>query len=278
MSRYEVLKRLDNYQYTEGCPVFITGGNLLKDTQAGKIFIQLRFKNNSAKEIAAVIISVKCMDIEGEELEGIGKFRYLDLNAACGSTFGDQQTVSCPDSDTRKCIIDIVKVIFTDETQWKCPENSEKIVFGLQERLTEWKNSRYIPYLRTEMAQNGHNVPNTVYVPKIFGDHWICTCGAVNRSEEKCACCGSTAEDLMPYFEEENIEVLKEKIREEQLRRKMEAEENERRAQEERNKVIERLNEEDKTPVKKDRDFIISVASIAAGIVILALFFIFVYE
>ena len=38
MAKFDVLKKLDNYQYTEGCPVFITGGNLLKKTDDGQIY------------------------------------------------------------------------------------------------------------------------------------------------------------------------------------------------------------------------------------------------
>ena len=53
--RYGRLYSLPENLYAEGAPVIISAGNLLKDTQTGKILAQLKIKNISSKIIKAAM-------------------------------------------------------------------------------------------------------------------------------------------------------------------------------------------------------------------------------
>lgn len=41
MATFDTVKKIDNYQYAEGCPVFITGGNLLKKLMTDRYIVSL---------------------------------------------------------------------------------------------------------------------------------------------------------------------------------------------------------------------------------------------
>ena len=64
--RYSRLFSLKENLYSEGSPVVIAAGALLKDNQTGK------------------------------ELEGVSEYQYLDLNEARDAEFGQKQAITTP--------------------------------------------------------------------------------------------------------------------------------------------------------------------------------------
>ena len=57
-SRYSRLFTLPGNLYTEGSPVLIAAGALLKDNNTDKVLAQLKFRNISNKAISSVKIRV----------------------------------------------------------------------------------------------------------------------------------------------------------------------------------------------------------------------------
>lgn len=220
MSDFTVIKRLENYQYIEECPIFITGGNLLKDSETNNIFVQIRFKSISPKCISAVIFDIECFDIENETLEAVTRYQLLDLKVKNGETFGDKELICCPNKFTRKCNVVVKTVIFSDDTRWEFSENDKIIVFGLQSRVPDKK---LLPVLMDDFKSLNYPADKVIYIPKAYEYHWICTCGAINHYNRECSVCGIDKSKLFELFDDRHI-----KAREEEYNSKQELMEKER--------------------------------------------------
>ncbi len=60
--RYSKLFSLPENLYTEGSPVIIAAGALLKDNSTGKLLVQLKFRNISDCVINAVKVKINAFD------------------------------------------------------------------------------------------------------------------------------------------------------------------------------------------------------------------------
>ena len=112
--RYSRLFSLPTNLYTEGSPVLIAAGALLKDNQTGKVLAQLKFRNISQKAIQSVKVKVNACDTAGCPLAGMDSFSYLDLSVAAGEEFGQSKPIYLPDATTRAFTVEILSVVFAD--------------------------------------------------------------------------------------------------------------------------------------------------------------------
>lgn len=112
--RYSRLFSLPTNLYTEGAPVLIAAGALLKDNQTGKVLAQLKFRNISQKAIQSVKVKVNACDTAGCPLAGMDSFSYLDLSVAAGEEFGQSKPIYLPDATTRAFTVEILSVVFAD--------------------------------------------------------------------------------------------------------------------------------------------------------------------
>lgn len=112
--RYSRLFSLPTNLYTEGAPVLIAAGALLKDNRSGKVLAQLKFRNISQKAIQSVKVKVNACDTAGCPLAGVDSFSYLDLSVAAGEEFGQSKPIYLPDATTRSFTVEILSVVFTD--------------------------------------------------------------------------------------------------------------------------------------------------------------------
>ena len=112
--RYSRLFSLPTNLYTEGSPVLIAAGALLKDNQTGKVLAQLKFRNISQKAIQSVKVKVNACDTAGCPLAGMDSFSYLDLSVAAGGEFGQSKPIYLPDATTRAFTVEILSVVFAD--------------------------------------------------------------------------------------------------------------------------------------------------------------------
>lgn len=112
--RYSRLFSLPTNLYTEGSPVLIAAGALLKDNRSGKVLAQLKFRNISQKAIQSVKVKVNACDTAGCPLAGVDAFSYLDLYVAAGEEFGQSKPIYLPDATTRSFTVEILSVVFTD--------------------------------------------------------------------------------------------------------------------------------------------------------------------
>ncbi len=198
--RYTKLFALTENLYTEGAPVVIAAGSLLKDNQTGKILAQIKYKNISSKIIKAVKVAVRAFDVSGTEIEGIQEYQYLDLSAARDAEFGQKNAIALPDKVTRSFSCECKSIIFSDGTTW-------------EEKGAEWK-----PLIQPETLQKRlgglsaqykrDTVKQAQFIVTDDRDLWICTCGAINRqSEAKCHACHGEKTALLAALD---MEALKE--------------------------------------------------------------------
>ena len=112
--RYSRLFSLPTNLYTEGSPILIAAGALLKDNHTNKVLVQLKFRNISQKAIKSVKVKVNAYDTAKGQLAGIDTFSYLDLSVAANEEFGQSTPIHLPDTTTRSFSVEILSVVYTD--------------------------------------------------------------------------------------------------------------------------------------------------------------------
>ena len=114
--RYLRLYTLPNNLYSNGSPVLIVAGALLKDSYTGKVLAQLKFRNISGKVIKSLKIKINAYDTAKDLLNGIDDFAYLDLSVAADDEFGQNVPVYLPNNTTRSFSVEILSAVYTDNT------------------------------------------------------------------------------------------------------------------------------------------------------------------
>ena len=179
-NRYVYLWRLPRRQYTAGCPAVLAAGALLRDTEKGTAAAQLKFCSIWKQEIAALTVSVECLDREGKRL-GAVEFTYEGLAAKRGEAFGHHKAIPLPDPNTARIRTVILSVSYQGG-EWVLKKGD---VWGILPGF--WKlHGRQLRVSRRlwRWARYAYAEP---------ADLWYCTCGTVNRKGEK-ACCHCGAE------------------------------------------------------------------------------------
>ena len=176
--RYKRLFALPKHLYADGSPLLIEAGALLKDSQTGRILAQIKFKSISPKIIKAVKISIGAFDISGVKLRGIDEYQYLDLSASRDSEFGQKNAVELPESITRSFSCECKSVVFYDGTTW-------------ESKGAEWKPLAQAQTLKEKLGAlcEQYRRDTVDYADLVLTDDrdlWICTCGAINKKDEKC--------------------------------------------------------------------------------------------
>ena len=222
-----------------GLPILLEKTTLRKDSD-GRITVACSFRSLADKTIQAMQIDVKCADIWRESVEGVEGHQYLDLMISRDGVFGEEESISIPDSNTRVVNVLVQKIMFSDGMLLQREGDNVKLpdlisltnMLG-EELFEEYKNQTY---------------QNAVFEPIRIGAFWRCTCGAYNREEEgDCHFCGDSLATLTSHLnkgmlqssvdEKKRLQQEKEEreriAREEALRLKREREERERIAREE---------------------------------------------
>ena len=112
--RFDCLYKLPNNLYSNGSPVIISAGSLLKDTVTGNIVAQLKFRSVSTDIIKALKISLSAYDISGAEIQGVDSYQYLDLSIHNGQEFGFNKAIVMSNAVTRSFAIKSITVVMTD--------------------------------------------------------------------------------------------------------------------------------------------------------------------
>lgn len=199
MKRYSNLFRIPEKLYTQGSPLLIAAGALLKDNQTGNILAQIKFRSLSNKEIKAVKVNIKAFDVSGAEVQGVDGYQYLDLSAARNAEFGQKTAVTLPDSVTRSFSVACTSVIFSDNSAWEAEENAVWEPLPKQQNLENLIGNLAQQYRRDTSIQSHLE-------PLEYSDLWICSCGAVNRRREsQCCCCGVNRNTIFSALNAESL-------------------------------------------------------------------------
>ena len=129
--RYVKLFSLPIDLLAKGAPVAVTGGNLLKDNQSGRLLAQLRFQNMGDSPVKAVQVALTCVDPNGAELQGAADFLYRDLAAQPGETFGQRTAIPVPDA-TRSFAVRVKQVVLEDGTVWSGEDDAPAAPEGVR--------------------------------------------------------------------------------------------------------------------------------------------------
>lgn len=272
-SRYQEVYRLNQKLYLDGSPVIIEAGALQNDLVQNKILAQIKMRNISSKNIIACKVVIWAYEINGNKVEGISSFSYLDINVATGEYFGTKTPIYMPDNNTRQFSVVVIEVVFSDHSIWKS-DLCEWFEIPAQPRIID----RYHDY---EMARQ-YEIEvggNCKAVPMLIGGLFLCTCGTENMQVAgTCYKCHRSYEDLfskldVSYLQEklENRLRKEEEEREVAIAKKAAEEERRKKEEEERRQKAQIKVLEDAKRAKKRKNIILISLGIVCVIIIIIL-------
>lgn len=196
--RYSRVFSLAENLYTEGAPLLLAAGALLKDTQSGKLIAQLKLKAIGPKAIRAATVRLVPLDSADRPLGEALSYDYLDLNAERDAEFGAKNPIPLPQSSARAFTAAVTEVIFADKSTWTAPEAPWEPLPAqepLEKALGDWELAKQY---RLRFGADA------VRMPAAEKDLWFCACGAVNgQAEENCHRCGKARGELLALDPEE---------------------------------------------------------------------------
>lgn len=171
--RFDCLYKLPNNLYSNGSPVIISAGSLLKDTVTGNIVAQLKFRSVSTDIIKALKISLSAYDISGAEIQGVDSYQYLDLSIHNGQEFGFNKAIVMSNAVTRSFEIKGITVVMAhgEVKNVDMPLSSLPQYKLLQSELTDVELVKQYKIATVEKA---------LYAPQEFQNLWGCVCGEWN--------------------------------------------------------------------------------------------------
>ena len=271
--RFQSLFRTEENLYTPGSPIIIRAGALLKDSQTGRVLVQLKLCNITNKVIKACKVCIRAYESNGSEVMGLPEASYLDLHAARDDDFGSKQPLYLPNANTRSFTAAVTEVVFTDGSVW----NREACPWEVLPKLRTLSDA----YADVEMAKQyeievGYNAS---YAPIQIHDLAYCTCGAVNREDEEvCHACGKNMTHVMATYL--NRKILQEKcdarlrdeaeLRARQEEQRKKEEEERRRAEAEHERIAAQEHKAAERRIQKRKKNIIA-AMIALAVVAVAI-------
>ncbi len=240
--RYQELYRLPVNLYLEGSPVLVEAGALQKDLTEDKVVAQLKLRNLSAKKIIACKVSVHAFEPNGNEVQGIKDFAYLDINVARDQEFGVKTPIYLPDKITRKISVAVTEVVFGDNSMWSAEEKEWTTIPAQKQILESIRDSESLKQYYIEV---GEKLP---FIPEIKRGLFLCACGNINlESDGKCGRCGRKYEDLCRIIDQEYLNAKKD------ARLKKEREEKEEKERQAELARIEREKKEQEAREEKER-------------------------
>lgn len=192
--RYTRLFALEENLYSDGSPVVISAGALLKDNQTGAVLAQLKIRNIGGKTIKAAAVRITCFDTVGKPLEGTAEKEYLDLTAGRDEEFGQKSLVSLPDTSARSFSVAVTWVAFSDNTVWNASGEALSTLPKPDSLSKALGDEELVKQYRLKYGAG------TKSFPRKYKDLWFCPCGAFNHADEEvCHVCGQKLAALLPF-------------------------------------------------------------------------------
>lgn len=217
--RFTQLYELPGGLYAAGAPVLIRAGSLLRDSVKKTVIVQLKLYNLDPRTIRSVKLALVLWDSDGKSLGEELERSYTNLRAAQDEEFGHRTALDVPYREAESFGVWIKEVVFADGTRW---EDNGEIWEHVDPpiKLAAAYNSR-------EMAAQFRIRYGTDcrYAPRESRWLWQCTCGTVNREDEKsCHRCHRVRRALMNVNEDSLRNECRQRLREER-RQEREADE-----------------------------------------------------
>lgn len=196
--RYSRLFSLQENLYSEGSPVVIAAGALLKDNETGKVLAQLKLRSICHKPIKAATVSILPYDVAGNPLGDAVEYQYLDIKVTRDGEFGQKTPVVLPNTSTRAYSVTVSEVIFVDNTIWH-DDGPEWKPLPKQQTLGYSLGSDDLA-----MQFRIKHGNKSKYSFQEYKDLWQCSCGSINRKgEAECHNCAIDFKALKEFDLEE---------------------------------------------------------------------------
>lgn len=216
-NRFEKLFCLPNNLYSDESPVIVVAGVLLKDTQSGKLVVQLKFKNISEFQIKALKIKLAAYDAVGERIAGEREYQYLDLQIFSGDEFGANKAIIMPDAATRSFDIQTIWAVEQNGTihDVSMPLNALPLLRPLNTVINHEELVKQFIFETNQKA---------AYAPRKVSDIWQCSCGEWNGSDVCTKCRIFKNAVFSAYDPTTLVEKTKNRIRKENTEKQAQAE------------------------------------------------------
>ena len=177
--RFTRLYELPGGLYAAGAPVLIRAGVLLRDHYAQNTVVQMKLYNLDERTIRSIKVAICMWDDGGTRLGDEILRSYTGLKVARDEEFGQRTALVLPFSEAASFSAWVSEVIFSDGTRW---DDNGEIWEPVAKQVTLQE-----AYGSEEMASQFRIRYGTDcrYAPQESGVLWQCTCGVVNRMEEK---------------------------------------------------------------------------------------------
>ena len=238
--RYSRLFTLPTNFYSEGSPVLIETGALLRDNVTGGVLAQLKFFSFSSKVIKAMTVGIIPCDIAGRRLSDAVMHQYLDMNFGRDSEFGQKNAIALPDPATRSFKVYVSEAVFGDNSIYSAPE-CEWTPLNVAQKPVGHTVLNSDPELFKQFRMMYDPQCTYNYVPKKERDLWFCSCQAINRSSE--AVCHNCGQKYLP-LESIDIKALKTARDKRVAEERRQAEEAAAEAERQRREALQRAAEE----------------------------------
>ena len=228
---------------------------MLKDTKTNRITVQIKLCNLDSKKIIACKISIKAFELNGNEVEGIPSYPYLDICVKQGQTFGSLVPIFIPDVSARKFSVSVIEVIFDDETVWSYAPCDWEPILDQVTIVEYFADPELKKQYELEVGADGK------YVPVIRDSLFLCTCGTVNLSTSThCYKCRRDFDFLIKNIDVEYLTAKKE-ARFQKESDEREALEQKKKEAEEKARIVSELR---KTKTKKLIKIFLSIVIVMA--------------
>ena len=196
--RYTRLYTLPENLYTEGAPLVIAAGALLKDNQTGKVLAQLKYRSICSRPIRAIKVLITGYDM-AKAVVCREEHQYLDLEIGRDEYWGSKEAVYLPDRSVRSYSAAVLAVYYadggsyvSDSQRWEPLQEQA----GLDTKL--WDK---------ELAKQYRldTTPKSVFVPMRQKDLWLCACGEINRDGERCHVCSQELDTLIAKLDVDRL-------------------------------------------------------------------------
>ncbi len=196
--RYTKLFSLPKNLYAEGSPVIIEAGVLTLDNNTNRVFVQLKFRNISDKEIKALSVTLKAYYVTGKEASEPVKYQYLDFCSHIDEEFGAKTPILLHDNAVRSFSVHVDEVVYADNTVGEVNlDYSESVPEQhLLCKTDGWNN---------DTASEFKKLTNDkcVYAVCEYKDLWLCSCGGANslvrdKHCRRCGCAHDFLESITP--------------------------------------------------------------------------------
>ena len=191
--RYTKLFSLPKNLYAEGSPVIIEAGVLTLDNNTNRVFVQLKFRNISDKEIKALSVTLKAYYVTGKKASEPVKYQYLDFCSSIDEEFGAKTPIFLHDNTVRSFSVRIDEVVYYDNTVGEVNLDYSESV---PEQHLLCKTDGWNKDTASEFKKLTDD--KCVYAICEYKDLWLCSCGCANSlvRDKRCRRCGCARDFL----------------------------------------------------------------------------------